>query len=321
MQIKNIKVVIQKNGTIWSTHNSESTKTKWEIITNPVAIRQFKELVRVFRSKRYTEAQKDIKFENAMRIIRQVEAINTESFKLTEELLDKSKATMQKIIAFFSEFQFEPNFRFVNTMCNYCIHEGVTQAKEYIANYFNLIDHHYADAIVEKMKSCEFSGILDDIQQLACTKKINKRFKIYYGSQGTGKTTNAMLETKNLCMVCHSAMLPSDLMEDFEFEEGRPKFKPSALQLAMVNGQKIVLDEINLLPFESLRFLQSVLDGKTEFTYKGKTIVIKDGFQIIGTMNLIVNGCKFALPEPLVDRACELRKYTLTADALIGALI
>jgi len=171
------------------------------------------------------------------------------------------------------------------------------------------------------MKSREFSDILDDVQQLVCTKKINKRFKVYYGSQGTGKTTKAMLEAKNLCMVCHSAMLPSDLMEDFKFEEGRPTFKPSALQNAMVNGQKIVLDEINLLPFESLRFLQSVLDSKTEFTYKGKTIVIKEGFQIIGTMNLTVNGCTFSLPEPLVDRACELRKYTLTADALIGALI
>lgn len=321
MQIKNFKVVIQKDGTVWSTHNSDSTKTKWEIITNPVAIGQFKELARAFRSKRYTETQKDIKFENAMRIIRQVEATNTESFELTEELLDKSKSTMQKIIAFFSEFQFEPNFRFVNTMCNYCIHDGAKQTKEYIANYFNLVDHQYANSIVEKMKSSEFSNILDDMQQIVCIKKINNRFKVYYGSQGTGKTTKAMLETKNLCMVCHSAMLPSDLMEDFKFEEGRPNFKPSALQIAMVKGQKIVLDEINLLPFESLRFLQSVLDGKTEFTYKGETIVIKDGFQIIGTMNLTVNGCTFSLPEPLVDRACELRKYTLTADALIGALI
>ena len=320
MRIKNIKVVIKRNGEIWSTHKSDS-EIKWEKVTNPVAIGQFKELARTFRSKKYTDAQKDIAFENAMRIIRQVENTDSESLELTEELLDKSKSTMQKIIAFFSEFQFEPNFRFVNTMCNYCIHKGAKETKEYITNYFRLIDHQYANSIVEKMKSSEFSDILNDIQQLVCTKKINKRLKIYYGSQGTGKTTKAMLEAKNLCMVCHSAMLPSDLMEDFKFEEGRPTFRPSALQNAMVNGQKIVLDEINLLPFESLRFLQSVLDGKTEFTYKGKTIVIKDGFQIIGTMNLTVNGCTFSLPEPLVDRACELRKYTLTADELIGALI
>lgn len=316
MQIKNFKVQIQKDGTVWSTHNGS-----WEIISNPVAIGQFKELVRVFRSKRYSDMQKELQFDNSMRIIRQVEATNSDSVELTEELLEKSKNVMNKLIAFFSEFQFEPNFRFVNTLCNYCINTGAAAAKEYITNYFNLVDHQYASSIVEKMKSAEFDEIMNEMSQLVCTKHVNKRFKVYYGSQGTGKTTKAMEETGNLCMVCHSAMLPSDLMEDFKFEDGHPNFRPSALQMAMVNGQKIVLDEINLLPFESLRFLQSILDGKTEFTYKGQTIVIKDGFQIIGTMNLTVNGCTFALPEPLVDRACELRKYQLTADALVGALI
>ena len=89
----------------------------------------------------------------------------------------------------------------------------------------------------------------------------------------------------------------------------------------MENGTKITLDEINLLPFESLRFLQSILDNKTEINYKGQVIHIKDGFQIIGTMNLTVNGSVFNLPEPLVDRACELKEYKLTAEQLAGALI
>lgn len=316
MQIKNIHVQIKRNGDVWSSHNGS-----WEIVSNPVAINQFKELVRVFRSKRYSDMQKELQFDNSMRIIRRVEAMKSNSVELTEELLEKSKNVMTKLIAFFSEFQFEPNFRFVNTLCNYCINAGADAAKEYIMNYFNLVDHQYTSSIVEKMKSAEFAEIMNETAQLICTKHVNKRFKVYYGSQGTGKTTKAMEETGNLCMVCHSAMLPSDLMEDFKFEDGHPNFRPSALQTAMVNGQKIVLDEINLLPFESLRFLQSILDGKTEFTYKGQTIIIKDGFQIIGTMNLTVNGCTFALPEPLVDRACELRKYQLTADALVGALI
>ena len=77
----------------------------------------------------------------------------------------------------------------------------------------------------------------------------------------------------------------------------------------------------NLLPFESLRFLQTILDGKTEFIYKGKTVKIVDGFKIIGTMNLVVNGCTYGLPEPLVDRAEDLRKYSLTAKNLVGAII
>ena len=115
-------------------------------------------------------------------------------------------------------------------------------------------------------------------------------------------------------------MLPSDLMEDFNFKDGKAEFNPSALCRAMTEGKTIVLDEINLLPFESLRFLQSILDNKSEIVYKGHVIEIKDGFQIIGTMNLHVNGCVYALPEPLIDRASELRKFTLTAKDLLSAL-
>lgn len=317
MQINNIKVQLSKDGTVWSTHQDGS----WKQIDNPAVIMQLKKLVQIFRKKSYSDAYKNMFFENSMRIIRQYENAKEQGVEISEETVDKSKATLTKLINFFSEFQFEPNFRFVNTLCNHCITSGASDAKEYIANYFSLTDHQYTSSIIEKMKSQEFSEILDDIQTLVCTKHINNRFKVYYGSQGTGKTTAAMKETNNLCMVCHSAMLPADLMEDFKFENGQPNFKPSALQIAMTEGQKIVLDEINLLPFESLRFLQSILDGKSEFVYKGQTIIIKEGFQIIGTMNLTVNGCTFALPEPLVDRASELRKYTLTAETLIGALI
>lgn len=316
MQIKNIKVQIQKNGTIWSTHSG-----KWQVVNNPIIQKQLKDLVKMFRSKKYTTTMKDLYFDNTMRSIKQTEDASNKGIVIDEQTLEKTKDVMSKLIAFFTEFSFEPNFRFVNTLCNYTIKDGIDGAKEYITNYFNLVDHQYKTSIVEKMKSFEFDDLLIDMQKLTCTKTVNKRFKVYYGSQGTGKTTSAMNETNNLCMVCHSAMLPADLMEDFKFEDGNPSFRPSALQEAMVNGQKIVLDEINLLPFESLRFLQSILDGKTEFVYKGKTINIKEGFQIIGTMNLVVNGCTFSLPEPLIDRACELRKYTLTADSLIGALI
>lgn len=170
------------------------------------------------------------------------------------------------------------------------------------------------------MKSDEFKTMLSMLNECDVTSTINKRFKLYYGSQGTGKTTIAMKEASNNVVVCHSAMLPSDLMEDFNFKDGKAEFNPSALCKAMTEGKAIVLDEINLLPFESLRFLQSILDNKSEIVYKGHVIEIKDGFQIIGTMNLHVNGCVYALPEPLIDRASELRKFTLTAKNLLSAL-
>lgn len=230
------------------------------------------------------------------------------------------KTTIQKIIDFFSEFQFEPNFRFINSFA-YACKISSTSAKDYINNYFALTDSQFSEAISEKIKSSEFTAIVSSLKSIPISKKVNNRFKLYYGSQGTGKTTAAMKETDANCMVCHSAMLPSDLMEDFKFIDGKATFVPSALQDAIVGGYSITLDEINLLPFESLRFLQSILDGKTQFEYKGKTIVVKDGFKIIGTMNLMVNGNVYALPEPLVDRAEELRCYKLTAEQLVGALI
>ena len=84
----------------------------------------------------------------------------------------------------------------------------------------------------------------------------------------------------------------------------------------MEEGQSIVLDEINLLPFDSIRFLQEILDGKTSFIYKGNTINIKDGFKIIGTMNLNLGGQTYPLPEPLVDRAEDIKEFILSDKSL-----
>lgn len=224
------------------------------------------------------------------------------------------ETSVVKLIDFFSEFDFEPNFRFLNTLCHNNDKVG------YITRYFRLVNSPYINAIIDKMNSAEFKSIIQGLDCFAPKAWVNTRFKLYYGSQGTGKTTIALEECENRCMVCHNAMLPSDLMEDFAFDDGKASFHKSALYLAMEQGQKIVLDEINLLPFESLRFLQSILDGKKEFIYKGTTVRIKDGFQIIGTMNLVVNGMTFGLPEPLVDRCMETKEFKLTAKELLPTL-
>ena len=67
--------------------------------------------------------------------------------------------------------------------------------------------------------------------------------------------------------------------------------------------------------------MQTILDGKGEFLYKGHSVKIKEGFQVIGTMNLCVSGMVYGLPEPLVDRCQETKKFALTADQLMGAII
>lgn len=222
-----------------------------------------------------------------------------------------------KLINFFSEFEFDCSYRFINTWLNQLKEK---KGKSYVINYLTLIDSPYVAEVTEKMKSQEFKAIVDQLKIIPVEKHINKRFALYYGPQGTGKTTMALKESNNNCIICHSSMLPADLIEDFTFNDGKATFQPSKLCKAMMEGYAITLDEINLLPFDSIRFLQGLLDDKAQFDYKGYTIHIKEGFKIIGTMNLKVNGSIYGLPEPIVDRAYDLKEFKLTGKDLLLAL-
>lgn len=252
------------------------------------------------------------------------EVVETESGATDEEAkADPHKVAekgLKQLIAFFSEFEFTPNFRFVNSLAWTIAKKNKKEVATFVHNYFALTDSTYTKEVVAKMKSPEWEEIINNIAEVPPTSVVNNRFKVYYGSAGTGKTTLAQSECDGRCVVCNNSMLPADIMEDFVFSNGQPTFQPSALWNCMEKGLPITLDEINLLPFETLRFLQGILDGKKEITYKGNPIHIADGFQVIGTMNLVVNGAVFNLPEPLVDRASEMREFKLTAKQLLSAL-
>ena len=251
-----------------------------------------------------------------------IELMGYEDYTLEDENAEqtntnKLKDILTKFINFFKDVEFEPSLRFTNSvaLCN-----NFSSAVSYITNYFELQGNSYYDIISDKCSSVEFKDLLHSIINCKPKTKINNRLEVYYGPQGTGKTTKALSKTKD-CIVCHSGMLPQDLMEDFTFTDGKPTFQKSALWNAIDQGNTIVLDELNLLPLESLRFLQTLLDNKDVITYKGKQITIKSGFKIIGTMNLIVNGSKYPLPEPLVDRCENIEKFNMTADMLLSAVV
>ena len=228
---------------------------------------------------------------------------------------------IEKLMDFFSEFSFTPSFRFTNTFA-FMACESKQMACDYVHNYFALMNSNYVKEVEQKIKSAEFANIIKSIAQYGRpTNHINTRLKVYYGSAGTGKTTLAQKESDNRCIVCNSSMLPADLMEDFIFKDGQPDFNPSLLWECMEQGKKVVLDEINLLPFDSLRFLQGIVDGKTEFYYKNRPVHIKDGFQIIGTMNLSLGGMTYGLPEPLVDRCSDTKEFILTAEQLAKSIM
>ena len=227
---------------------------------------------------------------------------------------------LSNLINFFSEFDFTPSYRFTNTLA-YKINKSASAAKDYVSKYFSLTSSSYTDEITEKIKSKEFGTILKNIAQYGKpATKVNNRIKVYYGAAGTGKTTAAWAESEGRCVQCNASMLPSDLMENFIFKDGKPDFDKSILWECMEQGKPILLDEINLLPFDSLRFLQGIVDGKASFTYKNREVTIKDGFEIIGTMNLTLGGITYGLPEPLIDRCEDIKEFVLSADQLMGAV-
>lgn len=220
---------------------------------------------------------------------------------------------MQK---FFSEFKFNPAARFVNTLARQA---SAYEVKQYVTGYVKLINNTDANEIIEKLKSPEFNKVASDLIKYPPTKQINTRLDIYFGDAGTGKTTKAIAEYPDADVVpCNASMLPDELMRTFDFndENGNPVFKPSSLRLAMEAGKPIIFDEINLLSFDCLRLLQTLTDGKATINYNGDTIVVKDGFKIIGTMNLVVNDQVYNLPEPLVDRADKIKEFTLSTEEL-----
>ena len=302
-----------RKGEIWHTISYDY---HWTKITDSVQYNDANELLLVLRKKNINSYEK----ENAVnaflaKYFSEITSITEDDCKKTLNIED----ICSRLMKFFGDFSFQPNFRFINTLQKQ--NQIDTQhAISYVVNYFELTGNPELISIKEKCNSYEFKQILNDMTNINTTNTINKRFKLMYGPQGTGKTTKAMKET-SVVIVCHSGMLPADLLEDFKFNDGKPGFHPSALWKAMEEGTKIVLDEINLLPFESLRFLQTILDNKNEITYKGTTINIREGFEIIGTMNLYVNGDIFTLPEPLVDRCQEITSLQLTAHDLVGALL
>lgn len=223
------------------------------------------------------------------------------------------KVALQNMIKFFSEFNYTPSFRFVNTFTT------SDDPKEYTKNYFEIQNNSYTNEIIDRMESLEFETLVNDLKHKS-TKKINTRLKLYYGDPGTGKTTKAVDES-SACIVCASDMLPKDLMQNFTFNDGKAAFEKSDLWKAMENGTTITLDEINMLPFESLKFLQGITDNKESLDFAGEHIKIHPDFNIIGTMNLSVNNNIISIPEPLADRCSEIKEFKLTADDLLKAII
>jgi hypothetical protein len=221
-------------------------------------------------------------------------------------------------VDFFKETSYKPSYRMINTFL------WSDNKAAFIRNYFEVKNSPDFGKICSLVESPELQQIVTKFAQAGITKpstRINKRLTVYYGDAGTGKTTLGKSLTENT-IVCNSSMLPVDLFRDFDFEQGQPKFGKSALWTAMELGKPILFDEINLLPFDTVRFLQGILDNKDYIDFMGQRIHIKEGFKIIGTMNLYLEDFGVCpLPGPLVDRCDCIKKFELSPEDLFEACI
>ncbi len=245
------------------------------------------------------------------------------------------------------EFEGIDSARFYNTFFWHVQNGGDTRGFKYIKSYFELINNPYTTDVVKKMESPEFKDILERALKVLPAKKINNKLEIYYGNPGVGKTMKVIKENPNTdIMVCNSDFEPNDLLESFDVENakkelqasgistevandmmitrnsdeksllftlvmlsgGKPKYKPTALLNAIKQGKPVILDEIGKLSKQCQDFLVGFTDNKEYFEFKGERIKIAEGFKIIGTMNLEINGNIYDLQTPLVDRATKLEE-------------
>lgn len=307
----NLKIVVYTDGRVetnWNENRDFGPETKRDRIT---AFTEFVNEMDSYHSKDMYPSLVSVLAQ------KKYEAING---MFTEAAMETG---IQRFMDFFKEFQYVPSFRTLNSVALIAA-ENIENAIARIVGHFRIVDNAYVDAVVAKVKSPEFKLILN---QLSLTNAvysgnvINNRLKIYFGEPGTGKTTKATEESDNRCVICHSEMSPKDLLKEFDFDaDGHPTFKKSMLRLCIENGWKITLDEINFLSRETFKFLQGITDGKKTFDFEGETITIADGFQIIGTMNLMQEGTAIGIPEPMADRCSEIVEFVPTAHSLLAAL-
>ena len=197
--------------------------------------------------------------------------------------------------------------RMVSTM----LHHSNPEA--YLYGYLKLTGRE-CDDFMKKTQSQEWRRMMNKLKS-ANPKRINKRLAIYFGPAGGGKTTAALREAgKKIGM--HKDMTAKELMFDFTFENGDAQFSKSVFAQAMENGEPIVCDELNLASNTLLQFMQSVLDNSKSIFMDGQELVIKEGFKVIGTMNDVVSGVDRILPEPIIDRALDIRYFELTPSKM-----
>jgi midasin len=236
-------------------------------------------------------------------IARYTENVNKTENQIKREVMEGIEELQNTML----QFDTAVTPRMVSTM----LHHSNPEA--YLYGYLKLTGRE-CDDFMKKTQSQEWRRMMNKLKS-ANPKRINKRLAIYFGPPSGGKTTAALREAgKKIGM--HKDMTAKELMFDFTFKDGEAQFSKSVFAQAMENGEAIVCDEMNLASNTLLQFMQSVLDNSKSIFMDGQELVIKEGFKVIGTMNDVVSGVDRILPEPIIDRALDIRYFELTPSKI-----
>lgn len=243
------------------------------------------------------------------------------SAKATPKAVDAVEK-LNKFLSEFSYFRAGVSMRLVNTFAR------AYDKAEALRSYCEVSQMEDLPDLVEKMKSPEFDAVCNAFAEVKTPQPLNKRFAVFYGAPGGGKTYAAIKAGESInggavdVVPCSPSMDAADMLYAYrlDYKSGRRGYVPTALLTAMVAGRAVILDEINLLPMEARMFLQDILDNKGKVHLMGVEIPIREGFFVLGTMNLETGLGATPLPLPLVDRASVVREFrTTTAQAAVGA--
>ena len=235
-----------------------------------------------------------------------------------------AKDAVEKLNKFLSEFSYFRDGASMRLINSFAI---AADKKACLQSYCEVSQMEDLPDLVEKMKSPEFTAVCDAFTPFK-PKPLNRRFAVFYGAPGGGKTYAAIKAGESInggrvdVVPCSPSMDAADTLYAYrlDYKTGKRGYVPTALLTAMVSGRAVVLDEVNLLPMEARMFLQNILDNKDKVHVMGQELPIADGFFVIGTMNLETGLGSTPLPLPLVDRACVVREFkTSTAQAAVGA--
>lgn len=232
---------------------------------------------------------------------------------------DEQKASndyLIKLNAFMSEFtQDKLSIRQLNAL----MFLNKLDYKHHLVNYYKITGEAFVDGLISKCNSPEFDEVFKAKEKLLNVAKennhtftsINKRLELHFGDAGSGKTYNTTKQYPDAVVIpCSATLDVDDLNRLVVFENGQPQFIDTPLIQAMQEGKPIIFDEIRLLNNDVIAWLQTILDNKKNILINNKVVNIKEGFKIVGTFNLMVNGYTYPLPQPLVDRAYLIKEYT-----------